>query len=459
VSVGPSRLTAADARPLRPAGALARLRADPPRMRAVRAMWLALWSSRLAVWIAGIAAGVTLSSHAGAGAVNPRGLTRGLGRVGEVLAGPVARWDAGWFLLIARDGYQPQLGAHSQARLAFYPLYPLLTRIVGLVAPLVIAGVVVSVCAFAAALYGIHRLATLELARDDRLTREQVRRIADLSVLLVAFSPMAVFFSADYSESLFMALSVALFWCARRGRWRWVGVVGALASATRAPGIVLLLPALAIYLYGPREDRPPDRPRQGDPAVAPHAPASRLAALREGLRPRYRVRADVLWLALAPVGMLAFCTYVALAGGSFLEPFKVEHLVWHRHLTDPLSPLWYGISHAFQEVRHLPSTHRLHLRSFYFVAAGMIATAGVLRRLPLAYGLYALAALAMPLFYPASSEPLESMPRYLVVVFPLFIWLAMWLERHPRLRLPALAISGLMMMFFVASFSTWRWAS
>jgi hypothetical protein len=468
VGVEPSRLTATDARQLRTAGALARLRADPPRMRALRAMWLALWSSRLAVWIAGIAAGVTLSSHAGAGAVDPRGLTRGLGRVGEVLAGPVARWDAGWFLLIARDGYQPQLGAHTEARLAFYPLYPLLTRTVGLVVPLVIAGVIVSVCAFAAALYGIHRLASLELTRGDRMTRDQARRIADFAVLLVAFSPMAVFFSADYSESLFMALSVALFWCARHGRWRWVGLIGALASATRAPGVVLLLPALVIYLYGPREDRPPDRPRRGNPGAGRRVAGSRAMVLREGLRPvavretvwpRYRVRTDVLWLALAPVGMLAFCAYVALAGGSAFEPLKVEHLVWHRHLTDPLSPLWYGLTHAFREVRQLPSTHRLHLRSFYFVAAGMIATVGVLRRLPLAYGLYALAAIAMPLFYPANAEPLESMPRYLLVVFPLFIWLAVWLERHPRLRLPALAISALLMMFFTASFSTWRWAS
>jgi hypothetical protein len=65
----------------------------------------------------------------------------------------------------------------------------------------------------------------------------------------------------------------------------------------------------------------------------------------------------------------------------------------------------------------------------------------------------------MPLFYPANAEPLESMPRYLLVVFPLFIWLAVWLERHPRLRLHALAISALLMMFFTASFSTWRWAS
>jgi hypothetical protein len=459
VNAEPSHLTAADAPRLRPPGALARLREDPPRMRAAHAAWLALWSSRLTVWAAGLGAGAVLSEKVGVGAIDPRGLTSGLGKAGELLAGPAARWDAGWFLLIAKHGYQPQLGASTQARLAFYPLYPLLTRTVGLLLPLVIAGIVVSVCAFAAALYGIHRLATLELTRGERLTEPAARRAAGWAVLLIAFSPMAVFFSADYSESLFMALSVALFWCARQGRWRWVGIVGALASATRAPGIALLAPALVIYLYGPREDRPPDRlpPR----AAGDHAqvPGSRAAALRASLRPRYSIRADALWLALAPLGVVAFCSYVALAGGNALEPFKVEHQLWQRNLTDPLSPLWFGLSHAFQEVLHLPSTHRLHLRSFYFLAAAMIATVGVLRRLPLAYGVYAVTAILMPLTYPARGEPLESVPRYLVVVFPLFIWLALWLERHPRLRVPVLVVSALLMMFYTANFSTWRWAS
>ena len=68
---------------------------------------------------------------------------------------------------------------------------------------------------------------------------------------------MAFFFSAVYSESLYLALSVGLFVCARRGRWMWVGVLGALAGATRSTGLVLALPALMIYLYGPREDRAP----------------------------------------------------------------------------------------------------------------------------------------------------------------------------------------------------------
>jgi len=437
------------------AGALARLRADPPRMAAVRSAWLALWSSRLLAWMAGIVAGATLSVRAGVGAVDPWGLTRGLGSVGELLAGPAARWDAGWFLLIARDGYDISQGARTEARLAFYPLYPLLTRALGLLLPLVISGIVVSVCAFAAALYGIHRLTTLELARV-RVSADARQRIAGLALLLIAFSPMAVFFSADYSESVFMALSVALFWCARNGRWAWVGVAGALASASRAPGLVLALPALAIYFYGPREDRPPDRsPANSDSG----APDGRLARALAALRPRYRIRREVLWLALLPAGLVAYCAFIALAGGNPLLPFKVEHQVWTRQLTDPLSTLWYGVHTTFEEFRHLLAHGRLHLRSFYFLAAGAVATVGVLRRLPLPYGLYVVAAIVMPLFYPSKEEPLQSMPRYLLVLFPLAIWLAWWLEEHPRLRRPTLVVSALLMLFYAANFSTWRWAS
>ena len=127
--------------------------------------------------------------------------------------------------------------------------------------PLIAAGVLISMCAFALALYGIHRLTTLELARGRRLLGARSGRadVARLAVFVTAFSPMAFFFSAVYTDALYMALSVGLFWSARTGRWAWVGVLGALAAATRSTGLMLLVPALIIYLYGPREDRAPDR--------------------------------------------------------------------------------------------------------------------------------------------------------------------------------------------------------
>ncbi len=66
-----------------------------------------------------------------------------------------------------------------------------------------------------------------------------------------------------------------------------------------------------------------------------------------------------------------------------------------------------------------------------FLLAALVAVVGVLRRLPLAYGAYVIAALALPLSYPVRAQPLMSLPRFLVVLFPLGIWLAAWLAEHP----------------------------
>ena len=73
-----------------------------------------------------------------------------------------------------------------------------------------------------------------------------------------------------------------------------------------------------------------------------------------------------------------------------------------------------------------------------------------LRRLPLAYGAYVLAALALPLSYPVAAQPLMSLPRFLVVLFPLHLALGAWLAAHPRARRPLLGVSALLMA------SSWR---
>jgi hypothetical protein len=81
------------------------------------------------------------------------------------------------------------------------------------------------------------------------------------------------------------------------------------------------------------------------------------------------------------------------------------------------------------------------------------------RRLPPAYGAYVLAAIALPLSYPVTPQPLMSVPRYLVVLFPLWIWMGAWLAERPRLRLPALALSLPLLVFFTGQFSTWHWVA
>jgi hypothetical protein len=70
-----------------------------------------------------------------------------------------------------------------------------------------------------------------------------------------------------------------------------------------------------------------------------------------------------------------------------------------------------------------------------------------------------LAALALPLSYPVSSQPLMSLPRFLVVLFPLGMWLAAWLAARPQMQKPAVAVSALLMVFFAAQFATWHWVA
>ncbi|HEX4563857.1 MAG TPA: mannosyltransferase family protein, partial [Solirubrobacteraceae bacterium] len=225
---------------------------------AVRESARALLGSRALIWAAVAAVVLAFGFGPMRHAFNPPHTTRGFGWLGDILAAPAARWDSSWYLVIAHFGYRPDLGHFTEARAAFFPLYPLGIRAFSSVGvPAVLGGVLVSLAALAFALYGIHRLTTLELARARRrpLSRERAHDVARLAVILTAFGPMAFFLSAVYSEALYLALSIGVFYAARRGRFAIACVLGALAAATRSAGLLLVLPVLILYLYGPREDR------------------------------------------------------------------------------------------------------------------------------------------------------------------------------------------------------------
>jgi hypothetical protein len=97
---------------------------------------------------------------------------------------------------------------------------------------------------------------------------------------------------------------------------------------------------------------------------------------------------------------------------------------------------------------------------FAFLIAAIPAAVGVVRRLPVAYGAYILTALALPLSFPVAPQPLMSLPRFLVVLFPLFMWLGWWVSRGGRWReWGALTVSVVAMVVFTAQFATWHWVA
>jgi len=82
----------------------------------------------------------------------------------------------------------------------------------------------------------------------------------------------------------------------------------------------------------------------------------------------------------------------------------------------------------------------------------------VLRRLPFAYGLYVVAALMRPLSYPVAAQPLMSLPRFVAVLFPIFMWLGALCEER-RLTDRVAVASAVVLGLFVSQFATWQWVA
>ena len=366
----------------------------------------------------------------------------------EMLFHPLTQWDAGWLLAVANDGYSVPTGAveEVQSTTAFFPLYPLLVRALGLdggIGVLIVAAHVLSAGALLAALYLLHRLTTIELGRDA----------ARATVLLLAFFPTAFFFSAPYTESLFLALAVGCLYAARTDHWAVAGLLAGLATATRNTGVALLPALLVMYLYGPR--------------------AAGAAAVQRARRfmPRFRPRPNVMWLGLGLAGVGGFTLYLELEFGDGLR--WVENQEAWRKDNALLSGTWRGVDAAVAGAGDIVGGERSEwppgandpyrlaahdILNVVVLAAAVAALVGVARRLPAAYLVYALAALVPAVSSPEEAEALKSFARYVLVIFPLFMWAGLKLAM-PEWTLRAVAVSGLGLGLLTAQFATVQWVA
>ena len=350
---------------------------------------------------------------------------------------PWAHWDGVWFIRIAADGY----GAHAESQ-AFFPLYPSLVRGVAVATghDYVVAGLVVSLACYAGAMVVLFKLAQALLGP----------RVALWSVVFISVFPTALFFQAVYSESLFLLLALLGFWWAQRGRWALASLAGLLAALTRSSGVVLLLPLVIIWC---EQRRGSAVKLPGGPAAGPPAP---------GLRPP---ASSFAWLLLVPTGLGLYMAYLWWAFGDPLL-FGTVQAYWGRELTLPSSAIWRGAVAAVSGVRWLAahgvgpivglrlpsggpdSTVVANLPEFSSFAAAMAMLVACWRKLPAAYTLYALAALLVPLLYSTTARPLYTLPRFIIVVFPLFMGAAAVLAPH---RVWRWVVAGVLGVLLVAS--------
>jgi hypothetical protein len=396
------------------------LELEPPRSLRSAAAEIFLWT-RGGIWLAALLALLTLEPMRNPKAArwDDPSLTRDLGAITDVWA----RWDSVHFLRIAEHGY-------SGTEAAFAPLYPAALAVAGraLFGHYVLAGVLISLACCLAAFVVLERLA------EPLLGAAGARR----TLLYVALFPTALFLQAVYSESLFLLCCAGAFLLAGRRQFTAAGIACGLAILARPNGFALL-PALA------------------------------LLARRDAWR---------LLISL-PVAAL----YPLYLWWKLDDPwaFARAQATWHRHLSPagPLGGVWDGLRAGWAGVRQLASgsdahvywtavsradsapmrTAALNVELLAFLVLFVLLAAVAWRRFGAPYGLFAALSLAIPLSVPSSRWPLLSLPRFGLVIFPLFLALAALGGRSARLHAAILGSSALLLGVFVTQWALWNWVA
>ncbi|MCU1384689.1 MAG: putative integral rane protein [Acidobacteria bacterium] len=337
-----------------------------------------------------------------------------------------ARWDAFWYLSIARYGYRWTPGHDEmQQNIAFFPAHPLAMRIAGdlvtipaslLRAPdllgggdgrVIWGGVLASVLFFVLALSRLYRLAA-----DDTGSAAA----ATSACVLLATYPFALFFSAPYSESLALLALVSLVLAWRTHDTRGGALWGVVLGLSRSNGWCVAVALLA------------DRVMRGRGA------------------PRWRGAWIVV--AAAPLGALLYSLYVYHLTGHLFAWATAQH-AWGAHLR-PLAFVtrrWHTLEvRGFRwYIRRDPAD----LLSFVAAATMAVAACWMIVRRQWLYGLVILAYLA-----PAIAIDLPATGRQTAVLFPAFILLGARVKG--RWLLPLAVVFAALQAWFAWRFFLWE---
>jgi hypothetical protein len=327
----------------------------------------------------------------------------------DALLSPWHRWDTEWYLKIAVQGYSSPDG-----RVAFGPVYPFLIRILGgllrghyLLAALTLSSL--------AALLSCLLLYDESLRLFDHLTAKR-------AVVYFLSFPTAFFLIAGYTESLFV-LAVLLAWqAAAKEKWLSSGLLGALATLIRFPGVTLLVPLAYVWWKSDNRD------------------------------------ASGLGLMAIPGAFVAWALHARLGpAGEF--PWSPQGRVWDLRIGWP----WSGpVNNVLGLLGGKGSVAPFSLFSLFldlfvvllFVSSVIVA----FRVLPKEY-----VVLMLSLFLPALMKLSErgflvSVSRYVIPVFPVFLVLAR-VGRRSRFNRSWLYISFFLQAIASAVFFLWRWVA
>lgn len=333
--------------------------------------------------------------------------------VSSFLLYPWANFDGVHYLRIAGDGYTNNLG--------FFPLFPLSIKTLSLVfkdastfgSIQFFSGFLVANLSFLAALLVFYKLLRLDYSE----------KIARLTVLFLLIFPTSFFFAGIYSESLFLLVTLLSFYFARKEKWLLTGIFAMLTTLTRLVGIAIL-PALLFELFVERKKRQTkifERTLAGLPIF------------------------------FSLIGLLGFALYNHITTENAFYFIKAHGMLANNRSVDSVVLAPQTVFRYAKILFNLPYSQFewwiafLELISFVFVATLLIVAWK--KKVRFSYLLFAV----LGFLIPASSGTFSGLSRYSLILFPVFIALALVKGRLTRVLY--ITISSVLLFILLMLFS------
>lgn len=294
-----------------------------------------------------------------------------------------ANFDGEHYLSIAMFGYK-------EFEQAFFPVYPILisflskpfsSDIFSLILGSTLIGLLISNFSFILALIVLFKLIILDFPK----------KIAFNTIFIYLLFPTSFYFASVYNESLFLLLSLSSFYFARKKNWFLSSVFGFIAAGTRVFGF-LIFPALIIEAFQQKEKI-----------------------------------SKTFWIVLIPLGLILYMVYQYITVGDPLAFYHLQERVGEQHqqgvvllpqvhyryikmliTVDPTSPIYQTIILEF-------------IVGILFL---ILPIYGYFKKVRLSYLFFALIGFLLP----SIQGSFSSSPRYVLILFPSFLIMGLWIS-------------------------------
>lgn len=315
------------------------------------------------------------------------------------------RFDVNWYLAIAQNGYGSVSGD-----VHFPPLYPVLTRLLSIIFRNdFISALIISQFALYFMVKLLYDLFT-EWG-DDRLARR--------ALFFLLIFPTSFFFFSAYTEALFMIFAILCLKAVQNMKWYWAGFWVFCAILVRLQGVALIVPLVWSLLQ------------------------TRLRNVRF---------VDLLFAGLGPAVAIGVYLLIRAKGGdSSVVPFTETNL--HARIVPPWENLIYSVQYIFDGLAG-------YIDIFNLVTLILFSALLVVywKKFPLEYGLFSAASIVVLIMRLVDTQPLNSMIRYLLTIFPVFYVFGMLAENKWVNRLIFVCFLALN-LFLSAQFFLWGWVA